>query len=104
MTALWLAVLAASAGCYALKLLGWSMPQWVLDHPVVTAVSALLPIALLAALTAVQAVADGQHLTVDARVPGVAVAFGLLLAKRSFLVVVVCAALTTAGCRALGWG
>ncbi len=35
MTATWLVVLVATAGCYAFKLAGHSLPESVLDRPLV---------------------------------------------------------------------
>jgi len=101
-TALWAAVLAGSIGCYLLKLLGLSVPESVLDRPTVRATAVALPVALLAALTAVQTFASGQALVLDARVAGVAAAVVALLLRAPFLVVVLVAALTAAGLRALG--
>ena len=46
----------------------------------------------------------GQNIVVDARVPALLVAGGLLALRAPFLVVVVAAALVAAGLRALGWG
>jgi hypothetical protein len=46
-------VLFTAAGCYLLKLLGLSVPQRVLDRPVVRRVADLIPVALLSALVAV---------------------------------------------------
>ena len=93
---MWAAVLAGSAGCYLLKLAGMSMPRRVLDDPRARRVAALLPVGLLAALAAVQTFADGRHLTVDARVAGVAVALVAIWRRWPFLVVVGLAAATTA--------
>lgn len=95
-------IVAAAAGCYLLKLLGLSVPESVLDRPTVRATAVALPVALLAALTAVQTFASGQALVLDARVAGVAAAVVALLLRAPFLVVVVVAALTAAGLRALG--
>jgi branched-subunit amino acid transport protein len=92
----WLTVLVASAGCYLLKLAGLSVPQRVLADPRVQRVAALLPVALLAALAAVQTVASGDGLTVDARLAGVAVAVVAILLRAPFLVVVGAAAATAA--------
>jgi hypothetical protein len=58
--------------------------------------SALLPVALLAALAAVQTVATGERLVVDARLAGGAAAIVALLLRAPFLVVVGAAALTAA--------
>ena len=51
----WVAVLVAAAGCYLLKLAGMSVPDRVLDRPVIRRVADLMPVALLGALAAVEA-------------------------------------------------
>ena len=101
MSALWVAVLVTAVGCYLLKLAGLSVPQAVLDHPVVERVADLLPVALLAALVGVQVLADGPELVVDARLAGLAVAVVALLLRAPFLVVVVLAAVAAALVRLL---
>lgn len=95
-TTVWVAVLAASVGCYAIKLAGLSVPDRVLEDPRVRRVAALLPVALLAALVAVQTVAHGTTLVVDARLAGVGVAILAVLLRAPFLVVVLAAMATTA--------
>jgi hypothetical protein len=97
----WTVLLATAAGCYLLKLAGLSVPPKVLERPVVERVAGLMPVALLAALVAVQTVARGPELVVDARALGVLVAVGLLLLRAPFLVVVVGAALAAALVRLL---
>jgi branched-subunit amino acid transport protein len=92
----WLAIGLAGAGCYLLKLIGLSVPPRVLEHPVAERVADLIPVALLAALVAVQVFARGHELVLDARVAGLAVAVGLLVLRAPFLVVVFGAALTAA--------
>lgn len=92
----WTAILVSAAGCYLLKLLGLSVPQQLLEHPVVARVAGLLPVALLAALAAVQAFADGTRLVLDARLAGVAAGVVALLLRAPFLVVVGAAAATAA--------
>ena len=99
----WATVLAASLGCYLLKLLGLSAPPHWLERPVVRRMAALLPVALLSALVAVQTFAAGQSLVLDARVAGVAAAVVALLLRAPFLVVIVVAAAAAAAARALGW-
>ncbi|MBJ7529645.1 MAG: AzlD domain-containing protein [Nocardioides sp.] len=96
MSATWLAVLGAGVGCYLLKLAGLSVPERVLERPVVRRVADLLPVALLAALVAVQVLAGDRRLEVDARLAGLGAAVLLLLARAPFLVVVVGAAATAA--------
>lgn len=100
----WAAILVAALGCYALKWLGLSVPESVLDRPAVRAIAVALPVALLAALTAVQTFGDGQQLVIDARAAGVAAGVVALVLRAPFLVVVAVAAITAAGLRALGVG
>jgi hypothetical protein len=97
----WLTILLASAACYLLKLVGLLVPERWLEHPAAVQVSALLPVALLAALAAVQTFASGTALVLDARVAGVAVALVALLLRAPFIVVVVAAAATAALLRLL---
>jgi branched-subunit amino acid transport protein len=92
----WAALLLAGAGCYLLKLAGLAVPARVLDHPVVERVADLIPVALLAALVAVQVFASGHALVLDARAAGLAVAVVLLVLRAPFLVVVFAAALAAA--------
>jgi len=103
MTGIWVAVLVTAAGCYALKLTGLVVPKGVLGNPRVRRFAELVPIALLAALVAVQSLAVGQSLTIDpARLAGLGAAVVALLLRAPFLVVVVVAAGAAAVLRALG--
>ena len=86
---MWTAVLLACVGCYLLKLAGLSLPERVLSHPTVERVADLIPVALLAALVAVQSFSAGTALTLDARALGLAFAVVALLLRMPFLVVVV---------------
>ncbi|MCU1590553.1 MAG: branched-chain amino acid transporter AzlD [Frankiales bacterium] len=92
----WTAVLLASAGCFALKVLGWSVPPRVLERDRVRRTALFLPVALLAGLVMVQAFGSGRSLQVDARAAGLAVAAVAVLLRAPFLLVVVLAALTAA--------
>jgi len=99
----WAAVLAAGVLSVALKYLGYVVPTRWLDGDRTTRVTSALPIALLAALVAVQTFTGaGGALTLDARVLAVGVALLALLARAPFLVVVVLAALTAALLRLAG--
>ena len=100
---LWNALLVASIICVALKTLGYLVPQRFLEAPRPARIADLLTVALLSALVAVQTLGEGQAIVVDARVPAVLVAGGLLLLRAPFLVVVVAAALTAALLRLWGW-
>jgi branched-subunit amino acid transport protein len=102
-TGTWVAVLVMAAGCYAFKLTGLTVPRRVLDHPRVRRFAELVPVALLAALTAVQTLGDGQSLAIDpARLAGLGAAVAALLLRAPFLVVIIAAAGTAALLRALG--
>ena len=98
---IWTAVIAASLGCYLLKLAGLSVPPRVLERPVVERIADLIPVALLAALVAVQVFGSGPRLVLDARTAGLGVAVALLLLRAPFLVVVFGAALSAALLRLL---
>lgn len=100
---LWNAVLLAAIICVALKTLGYLVPARVMQAPRPARTADLLTVALLAALVAVQTLGDGQAIVVDARVPAVAVAAGLLVLRAPFLVVVIGAAVVAALLRLWGW-
>jgi branched-subunit amino acid transport protein len=95
----WIALIAGAAGCYACKFAGLSVPERILDRPLVQRTAAFLPIALLAALVATQTFSQGHRLTLDARAAGLAAAAIAQARRAPFLVVVVAAAATTAGLR-----
>jgi branched-subunit amino acid transport protein len=103
MTATWIAVLATAAGCYALKLAGLTVPQRILADPRMRRFAELVPVALLAALSAVQTVTKGQAFDLDpARLAGLAAAVVALVLRAPFLAVIVVAAATAAILRAAG--
>lgn len=94
---LWVLVLATSAGCYLLKLAGYLVPARVLDHPRMRRLIELLPVALLAALVVVEALANGRRVELDGpRLAGVAVATVAIWRRAPFLVIVVLAGATAA--------
>ena len=98
---IWVAVLLASAGCFGLKLAGWSVPPRLLEHERLQRAALLLPVPLLAALVVVQAFAGDRSLVLDARAAGLAVGLVLVLLRAPFLLVVVAAAATAALLRVL---
>jgi hypothetical protein len=97
-TTIWVTVLAGSAVCLALKLAGHVVPGTWAAHPRVARTAALVTVALVA----VQTVASGRELVIDARLPALAVAAVALVLRAPFIVVVVLAALTAALLRAAG--
>ena len=102
MSATWVAVIAASLGCYLLKLAGLSVPASWVEQPWVARIVDFVPAALLAALVAVQATASGQQLVVDGRLAGLAVAAVALALRAPFVVVLVLAGATGALVHVLG--
>ncbi|GGP66478.1 AzlD domain-containing protein [Streptomyces melanogenes] len=98
----WIAIAATALGCYLVKLLGLLVPAGALERPLVRRLAALLPVALLAALTAQQTFSSGQHLVLDARGAGLAAAAVALMLRAPFLVIVAAAVLVTAAVRAMG--
>ena len=98
---IWAAVLLASAGCFGLKLAGWSVPARWLERDRLQRAAVLLPVPLLAGLVVVQAFAGDRSLVLDARAAGLAVGLVLVLLRAPFLLVVVAAAVTAALVRAL---
>lgn len=102
MTGLWVALVVAALGGYLIKLAGLSLPASVLSRPWVQRVAAFLPVAMLAALVAVQLFDGGQRYAVDWRtLAGVAAAVVALLLGRGFLVVFLAALVVTATLRLL---
>jgi len=93
---IWAGVLIASAACYGLKLAGLSLPEsWLRDARLQRTVP-LIPVALLAALVAIQTFSTGQHLVLDVRVVSLGVATIAVALRAPFLVVVVAASATAA--------
>ncbi|WP_425954403.1 AzlD domain-containing protein [Xylanimonas sp. McL0601] len=101
---LWATVLLASLACFALKLAGHLVPEHWLSDPRVARLTSLVTVALLASLVVVQTLGAGRGVTVDARLPALAVAGVALVLRAPFVVVVILAGATAAGVRALGWG
>jgi len=98
----WIAIALTAFGCYAVKLLGLSVPAAALERPLVQKLAALMPVALLAALTAIQTFGT-KDLTVvlDARAAGLTAAAIAVLCRAPFLLVVAIAVAVTAATRAL---
>ncbi|HEY5456318.1 MAG TPA: AzlD domain-containing protein [Acidothermaceae bacterium] len=93
---MWLALAVGCVGCFALKLVGYSLPRRVIEQPVVKHVAELLPVALLTALIATQTFTMGHRLQLDARAAGLLAAAIAVRLKAPFLVVVAVACVVTA--------
>ena len=96
MSSFWIATIGTSVIAFALKYSGHSIPQRWLERPKIQRINALIPIALLSALVAVQTFTEKSKLIIDHRLAGVSVAVIALLLKAPFPVVVLSAAITSA--------
>jgi len=92
----WQIILVASIAVLALKLLGYLVPPSIIEKPTPARVAILLTVALLSALVAVQTLAVGQSIQLDARVPALLVAAVLFALRVPFIVVIIAAAATAA--------
>jgi len=97
-----LVLVATSVLAWLQKYAGHAVPERWVSGPRISRITALLPVALLAALIAVSALTSDGVVSVDARVAGLAAAFVALLLRAPFLVVLIVAAATAAALRALG--
>jgi hypothetical protein len=95
-TVFWIATLGTSLIAFALKYSGHSVPDRLLSHPKIQKINALIPIALLSALVAVQSFSEKSKLMIDQRLVGLSVAIIALLLKAPFPVVVLSAAISSA--------
>jgi hypothetical protein len=97
MDTLWIGVIGTSVIAYALKFAGHSVPERFLTHPLIKRINLLVPIALLSALVAVQSVTTKSVIVVDHRLAGLGAAIIALIFKAPFPIVVLSAAITSAG-------
>lgn len=96
MSIFWIATIGTSLIAFLLKFSGHSVPERWLSHPKIQKINALIPIALLSALVAVQTFSEKSQLMFDQRLFGLMVAIVALLLKAPFPVVVLSAALSSA--------
>ncbi len=94
---IWTAIIATSFIAFMLKYLGQAVPAAWLENARIQKFALYLPTALLAALVAVQSLGSEKNIVFDARSVGVLVAAVALIFKAPFPVVVLLAALTSAG-------
>jgi branched-subunit amino acid transport protein len=100
MITVWATVLAASLGCYGLKLAGVSLPESVLNHPRVQQTAGLLPIAMLTALVVTDLFdANGRYTADWPTLAGIGAGAIALRFGQSPLVVFLLAIATTAVAR-----
>lgn len=96
MNQFWIATFGTSVLAFLIKYSGTMIPNKVLESESVRKINALLPIAMLSALVAVQAFANKKELMIDHRAAGLVVAAIALKLKAGFPVVVGSAALVSA--------
>ncbi len=95
MNQFWIATIGTSVLAFLIKYSGTLIPNKVLESEMVRKINALLPIAMLSALVAVQAFANKKELMIDHRAAGLVVAAIALKLKAGFPVVVGSAALVS---------
>jgi len=96
MTIFWIATIGTSLIAFLLKYSGHSVPERWLSHPKIQRINALIPIALLSALVAVQSFSEKSQLMIDQRFVGLFAAIIALLLKAPFPIVVLAAAISSA--------
>ena len=96
MTIFWVATIGTSLVAFLLKYSGHSVPERWLSHPKIQRINALIPIALLSALVAVQSFSEKSELLIDQRLVGLSAAIIALLLKAPFPIVVLSAAISSA--------
>ena len=96
MSTMWAATIGTSLIAFLLKYLGYTFPEKWISHPRVQRINALIPIALLSALVAVQSFSEKKALMIDQRLAGLSVAMIALFLKAPFPVVVISAAFSSA--------
>ncbi|RCK68130.1 MULTISPECIES: AzlD domain-containing protein [Desertihabitans] len=99
---LWGWILLACVIAFTTKLLGWLVPAERLQRPWLLQAAGTLTVGLLASLTILNAVADGQLLRPDARLVALAAAALALVLRAPFIVVVVAGAAAAALARLAG--
>jgi len=95
----WLLVLLLAVGAYGCKVTGLVLIGSRRLPAVVTRCLALVPAALIAALVVKDTFSTGQDLVVDARAAGVAAAAVATWRRAPLIVVILVAAIVTAGVR-----
>jgi len=104
MSVTWDWLLLACLLAFLTKLSGYLLPAKWLESPRMLRIASAVTIGLLASLVAVNTLASGTAISLDARLGSFAVALIALLLRAPFLLVVVLGAATAALLRLCGWG
>lgn len=98
---MWAWVLVAGVLSFAVKVLGYLLPESIFDNPRIAATANYITIGMLAALLVTNAIGAGQGLNLDARLFALAGAAIALLLRAPFIVVIVVGAAAAALARLL---
>lgn len=101
---MWAWILIACLVAFVTKGLGYLVPADKLDSPRFSRVAGVLTIGLLASLIAVNTVADGQELRLDARIAALVTAMIAFSLRAPYLLAVILGAVAAAVTRLLGIG
>lgn len=93
---LWSWIVLAAGMAFIIKLAGYLLPQSLLDRPVVTELAGAMTVGLLASLTIVNTVGNGQGVALDARLLALVAGGGALALKAPYIVVVIVGGLAAA--------
>ena len=104
MSGIWGWILLGGVLAFVTKLAGYLVPARLLEKPAIAAAAGALTVGLLAALTALNAFAQGQSLAIDARLGALLTAALALSARLPFLLVVLLGAAAAAALRWAGMG
>jgi uncharacterized membrane protein len=92
MSTLWILTLATSASCYLLKILGYSLPESVLNNNRLQRINTYIPIVLLSSLISIQTLTLNREILVDHRLAGVCAAAFALKYRAPFPLMMIIAA------------
>ncbi|MFZ0530413.1 MAG: AzlD domain-containing protein [Propionicimonas sp.] len=95
-------VLFAAGTAFLIKLSGYLLPQAFLDRPAVHDLAAALTVGLLASLTVMNTVGDGQGISLDSRLLALAAGAVALKLKAPYIVVVIVGGVAAALGRLVG--
>lgn len=100
---LWIWVLVAGALSFAVKMLGYLLPDSLFDNPRIASTANYITIGMLAALLVTNTVASGQGLGLDARLVALGAAALALALRAPFIVVIIAGAAAAGFARLLVW-
>ncbi len=98
-----LSIVMLTIAAWGQRLVGaFLIGPWLTKRPTLTRAAGLIPAAVVMAVIVQLTLAKGRDLVIDERLAGMIVAAALVWRRAPFIVVVISAAIVTAGLRALG--